>query len=186
MSAHPDPMRTTSCDGSSTASSPRAPAPRVIAAPGRPSSCDSEQPVAGMARSSVVTRACGKRVRFLIDTHVWLWAISANQRLRREAREVVEDPDNEVLLSVASAWEIGIKGAKGQLDLPAPAEVFVPEAIATSPTRFPRSRCGMCCDPPPCGHTTATRSIACSSHRLRSSSCLCSPPTSPSTSTRSV
>jgi PIN domain nuclease of toxin-antitoxin system len=89
-----------------------------------------------MARSSVVTRACGKRVRFLIDTHVWLWAISANQRLRREAREVVEDPDNEVLLSVASAWEIGIKGAKGQLDLPAPAEVFVPEAIATSPTRF--------------------------------------------------
>jgi PIN domain nuclease of toxin-antitoxin system len=49
---------------------------------------------------------------------------------------VIEDPDNEVLLSVASAWEIGIKAAKGKLELRAPAEVFVPEAIATSPTNI--------------------------------------------------
>jgi PIN domain nuclease of toxin-antitoxin system len=75
-------------------------------------------------------------VRVLIDTHVWLWALAANQRLRRDARDLIQDPDNEVLLSVASAWEIGIKAAKGKLDLPAPAEVFVPEAIATSPTNI--------------------------------------------------
>ena len=73
-------------------------------------------------------------MRLLIDTHVWLWALAADRRLRREAREAIQDPDNEVLLSVASAWEIGIKAAKGRLDLPTPAEVFVPEAIATSPT----------------------------------------------------
>jgi PIN domain nuclease of toxin-antitoxin system len=75
-------------------------------------------------------------VRILIDTHVWLWALSADQRLGREAREAIEDPANEVLFSVASAWEIGIKAAKGKLDLPAPAEVFVPQAIATSPTNI--------------------------------------------------
>jgi len=75
-------------------------------------------------------------VRVLIDTHVWLWALAANQRLRRDARDLIQDPDNEVLLSVASAWEIGIKAATGKLDLPAPAEVFVPEAIATSPTNI--------------------------------------------------
>jgi PIN domain nuclease of toxin-antitoxin system len=75
-------------------------------------------------------------VRVLIDTHVWLWALAANQRLRRDARDLIQDPDNEVLFSVASAWEIGIKAAKDKLDLPAPAEVFVPEAIATSPTNI--------------------------------------------------
>lgn len=73
-------------------------------------------------------------MRVLLDTHVWLWALAADRRLRREAREVIQDPDNETLLSVASAWEISIKAAKGKLRLPAPAEVFVPEAIATSPT----------------------------------------------------
>jgi PIN domain nuclease of toxin-antitoxin system len=73
-------------------------------------------------------------VRLLLDSHVWLWALAADRRLRREARELIEDPNNEVLLSVASAWEIGIKAAKGKLQLPTPAEVFVPEAIATSPT----------------------------------------------------
>jgi PIN domain nuclease of toxin-antitoxin system len=62
-------------------------------------------------------------VRVLIDTHVWLWALAANPRLRRDARDLIQDPDNEVLLSVASAWEIGIKAAKGKLDLPAPAEL---------------------------------------------------------------
>lgn len=75
-------------------------------------------------------------MRVLIDTHVWLWALSADQRLRREARDLIQDPHNEVLLSVASAWEIGIKAAKDKLDLPAPAEIFVPEAIATSPTKI--------------------------------------------------
>jgi PIN domain nuclease of toxin-antitoxin system len=73
-------------------------------------------------------------VRVLIDTHVWLWALAADRRLRREAQELIQDPDNEVLLSVASAWEIGIKAAKGKLRLPAPAEFFVPEAVASSPT----------------------------------------------------
>jgi PIN domain nuclease of toxin-antitoxin system len=62
-------------------------------------------------------------VRVLIDTHVWLWR-SRPTSDSEDARDLIQDPDNEVLLSVAPAWEIGIKAAKGKLDLPAPAEVF--------------------------------------------------------------
>jgi hypothetical protein len=78
------------------------------------------------------------------------------------------------------------QGSQGQRDLPAPAEVFVPEAIATSPPASSRSRCVTCREPRHCHHTTPTRSIVCSSHGLRANSCLCSPPTSPSTPTRSM
>jgi len=57
-------------------------------------------------------------VRLLLDTHVLLWALGDVTRLAPPAREAIEDPANEVFVSAATGWEIGIKAAIGKLDIP--------------------------------------------------------------------
>ncbi len=55
-------------------------------------------------------------MRLLLDTHLLLWAAARSERLPREARELLEDDDNEVYYSAASIWEIAIKSALGRKD----------------------------------------------------------------------
>ena len=69
-------------------------------------------------------------MRFLLDTHVWLWMIAEPERFTPETAELLEDPVNDLVLSAASSWEIAIKCALGKLTLPAPAEKYVPGQIA--------------------------------------------------------
>lgn len=68
-------------------------------------------------------------MRVLLDTHTFLWWTSGGSRISDRARGLIEDPEVEVLLSVASAWEISIKSARGRLQLPVPAERFVPDRL---------------------------------------------------------
>lgn len=69
-------------------------------------------------------------MRFLLDTHVWLWVVCAPERLGDQARKVLEAADNELLLSAASVWEISIKVGLGKLTLPEPPDRFVPSRMA--------------------------------------------------------
>lgn len=68
-------------------------------------------------------------MRVLLDTHVWIWWLSTPGQLNKEARTLLADPANQLVLSVASAWEIAIKVSIGKLQLPGPIETFVPEQI---------------------------------------------------------
>ena len=52
-------------------------------------------------------------MRLLLDTHVFLWYISADPHLPVAFRDAIRDPANEVSLSVASVWEAVIKYALG-------------------------------------------------------------------------
>jgi PIN domain nuclease of toxin-antitoxin system len=52
-------------------------------------------------------------MRFLVDTHLLLWATEASPRLSRIAARLISDPANDLIFSVASIWEISIKHAKG-------------------------------------------------------------------------
>lgn len=54
-------------------------------------------------------------MRILIDTHGFLWWLAGNERLSGAARGVIDDPDNSVLVSAASAWEITTKHRLGKL-----------------------------------------------------------------------
>jgi PIN domain nuclease of toxin-antitoxin system len=64
-------------------------------------------------------------MRLLLDTHVFLWYISADPRLPLVFRDAIRDPANEVFLSVASVWEAVIKYGIGKLPLPAPPEDYM-------------------------------------------------------------
>jgi PIN domain nuclease of toxin-antitoxin system len=55
-------------------------------------------------------------VKLLLDTHLLLWTVSQSRRLSPEARELIADPDNEPLFSIASLWEAAIKRGLGRRD----------------------------------------------------------------------
>lgn len=48
-------------------------------------------------------------MRLLLDTHIALWAIVDSPRLPDQARQLILAPENEVVVSAASVWEIAIK-----------------------------------------------------------------------------
>jgi PIN domain nuclease of toxin-antitoxin system len=68
-------------------------------------------------------------LRLLVDTHVFLWFTSDPQELAENAFLAIEDPDNDVFISAAVAWEISIKYAKGKLSLPLEPAVYVPTRL---------------------------------------------------------
>ena len=68
-------------------------------------------------------------MKALLDTHTFLWWNADDPRLSQTSRDVIADGHNELYLSVASAWEIAIKAARGSLILPEPPEVYVPSRL---------------------------------------------------------
>jgi PIN domain nuclease of toxin-antitoxin system len=74
-------------------------------------------------------------VRFLADTHCWLWLQVSPERLAPAVLSLLEDPANDLLLSAASSWEIAIKYRIGKLPLPEPPSRYVPRRMAASGSR---------------------------------------------------
>jgi PIN domain nuclease of toxin-antitoxin system len=67
--------------------------------------------------------------RALLDTHSFLWFISGSARLSRPARTLIEAPENPMLVSMASLWEIAIKHGLGKLSLDRPFVELIPEQL---------------------------------------------------------
>ena len=63
-------------------------------------------------------------MKLLLDTHVLLWAAGSPEQLSPEARAMLEDPDNALLFSAASLWEIAIKRSLGRADFKVDARVL--------------------------------------------------------------
>jgi len=55
-------------------------------------------------------------MRLLLDTHLLLWALAEPEKLASTVRKLIEDPENEVLFSAASIWEVAIKAGLGRAD----------------------------------------------------------------------
>lgn len=66
----------------------------------------------------------------LLDTHTYLWFIDADARPSTSAAARIGNPDERVLISVVSAWEIIIKLGTGKLVLSRPLEELWPESIS--------------------------------------------------------
>lgn len=57
-------------------------------------------------------------MNLLLDTHVLVWALENNAKLSENARDVIINGKNIVIVSSISAWEISIKTAMGKLIVP--------------------------------------------------------------------
>lgn len=56
-------------------------------------------------------------MKYLIDTHIFIWFIQNSTKLDKEAKQLIEADGNEILISIASLWEISIKNSIGKLNL---------------------------------------------------------------------
>ncbi len=65
-------------------------------------------------------------MKLLLDTHIFLWYITADSRLPMLFREAICEPKNDVFLSVASLWEIVVKYNLGKLPLLQKPEIYIP------------------------------------------------------------
>lgn len=66
-------------------------------------------------------------MNILLDTCTFLWLILGSDDLSDTARETFSTPENEVYLSSASCWEIGVKWSLGRLTLPLEPGRFLPK-----------------------------------------------------------
>lgn len=66
----------------------------------------------------------------LLDAHALLWFIRADPRLSATARNLMSDPNNDLLLSTGTIWEIAIKVGLRKFTLAEPYDVFIRDAIA--------------------------------------------------------
>jgi PIN domain nuclease of toxin-antitoxin system len=68
-------------------------------------------------------------MRVLIDTHIFIWYIQNSERLPISIATYINDGRNDILLSIASVWEMAIKQSTGKLNLGLPYASFIEEQM---------------------------------------------------------
>ncbi len=63
-------------------------------------------------------------MKYLLDTHLLLWAANAPERLSAQALAVFNNPNHELLFSAASLWEVAIKTGLGRDDFKVDVRLF--------------------------------------------------------------
>ena len=69
-------------------------------------------------------------MRHILDAHTLIWALDDPSRLGRRARGILENPTNELTVSVATIWELSIRTGLGKLSLSLPYRQWVERALA--------------------------------------------------------
>lgn len=60
-----------------------------------------------------------------MDTHIFLWWILENPKLKDRFKNIIRNKDNTLYLSAASTWEMIIKAGVGKLSLPESPSSFI-------------------------------------------------------------
>ncbi|MDR1762753.1 MAG: type II toxin-antitoxin system VapC family toxin [Dysgonamonadaceae bacterium] len=48
-------------------------------------------------------------MKYLLDTHAFIWSFSDSEKLSATARAIITDPENIICVSVITFWEIALK-----------------------------------------------------------------------------
>jgi PIN domain nuclease of toxin-antitoxin system len=68
-------------------------------------------------------------MKYLLDTHIFLWWITDNSKLQKSTRDLISDKSNELFLSSASLWEIMIKSKLSKIDLPDDPKTYLKKQV---------------------------------------------------------
>ncbi len=72
-------------------------------------------------------------MKLLLDTHIWLWSLTAPDRLARKVRTQLERKGSEVWLSPISVWELLVLAERGRVRLDGEPRAWVAEALERAP-----------------------------------------------------
>lgn len=75
-------------------------------------------------------------MKYLLDTHVFLWMLLHTDKLSRKVYNVLEDSGKEIYLSAISLWEIAIKHQLKKLDLGSVDIRLLPNVAAQSDVKI--------------------------------------------------
>ena len=64
-------------------------------------------------------------MRYLLDTHILFWSMSDEGKLSEQVLSMVNDPENEIMFSSASVWEVVIKHDKNPAGMPVGGQEFL-------------------------------------------------------------
>lgn len=67
---------------------------------------------------------------YLLDTHTFLWSAFSPRKLSAHARATLTTPENDILVSVVTFWELSLKYGLGKLELTGTTPVELPAAAA--------------------------------------------------------
>ena len=56
-------------------------------------------------------------MKYLLDTHTFLWILFEDEQLSEKAADVIRNPENDIYVSVITYWEISLKYAIQKLEL---------------------------------------------------------------------
>lgn len=68
-------------------------------------------------------------MRFLLDTHAFLWFVLNDSQLSQKALQLIVEPTHDILISPASYWELAIKVSLGKYQIPSSFQVWMEQQI---------------------------------------------------------
>lgn len=68
-------------------------------------------------------------MKYLLDTHAFLWFIGGHKKLSAKARSIIEDAGSDCLISAASIWEIAIKHSLGKIQSKVPLQTLIIDQV---------------------------------------------------------
>lgn len=74
-------------------------------------------------------------MKFLLDTHIWLWSLLETHKLHRSISEALENDRNELFISPITIWETMILAEKQRIILMPSPEEWIKEALKRSPVK---------------------------------------------------
>jgi PIN domain nuclease of toxin-antitoxin system len=69
-------------------------------------------------------------MKYLLDTHIWLWGSLEPNRLSRKVKNILADPQNERWLSLVSVWELVVLCRKGRFSVQPDISTWVAKNLA--------------------------------------------------------
>ncbi len=71
-------------------------------------------------------------MKYLLDTHIWLWSLLEPSKLKIQIAEILNNGENELFISPISLWETLILAERGKIELHPTPEEWISEAIERS------------------------------------------------------
>ncbi|NIM16213.1 MAG: PIN domain-containing protein [Candidatus Aminicenantes bacterium] len=71
-------------------------------------------------------------MKYLLDTHIWIWSVSNPKKLSEEVKEILKNKSHELFISSISFWEFMVLLEKGRITISKPVDKWIKRAVNKS------------------------------------------------------